>query len=603
MKKVKSNMSRDFDTKSALRNCMADGGVVKTIQDYHQRLDQAGAAPKPAPTVAAPVAPQPTEQQLAKSVGISIPAAPAPTPPKPAPGLFSRLRSAVGMADGGILDADGTLADELEVEDMKHGGKVKGPGGPTEDKIPAMLSDGEFVMPADSVKKIGLRNLEEARQATHTPVKGGKGMADGGLATDPDKSALRATIAAGRAQSNFGPVAATPPPVAAPVANPAFKNDPGLDARDLRVANLASGQYDRAAQATARGTEVGPGIFRNGNEFSGVGNGDPNVEAARGAMRFESDKAALAQQQAERAEGDRQHGLRLQGMRDDAASAQAAFELRNTGPGSSAALIASRASEGKNSRTKLIQAGEDRRAALMAGTQRRGQDLASDTSLQNTATQAQVTREGQGVLTRGQDLTYAANKANNQLALRKAQLDQANFERTATREEAGAQRAGRQEQHKNLLDAADRAATTIVDGKPVVDPKKSADIIDKINYTVQQMGLHPGDLPPELHQDLIRRAGEMNDREEASKGLQATIGSWFTGRGVKASRDLRNANPTGFEEGALFDNVRTPQGNIGVGMYTRGTDSFGAFDKLPSKEKTEKLEQLAKDRKLRSPRE
>lgn len=49
------------------------------------------------------------------------------------------------------------------------GGKVRGPGGPTEDKIPAMLSDGEYVLPADTVKKVGVQNLDALKDATHTP--------------------------------------------------------------------------------------------------------------------------------------------------------------------------------------------------------------------------------------------------------------------------------------------------------------------------------------------------------------------------------------------------------------------------------------------------
>lgn len=49
------------------------------------------------------------------------------------------------------------------------GGKVRGPGGPTEDKIPAMLSDGEYVLPADTVKKVGVQNLDALKDATHAP--------------------------------------------------------------------------------------------------------------------------------------------------------------------------------------------------------------------------------------------------------------------------------------------------------------------------------------------------------------------------------------------------------------------------------------------------
>ena len=40
------------------------------------------------------------------------------------------------------------------------GGAVNGPGGPTDDKIPAMLSDGEYVINAAATRKIGLQNLD-----------------------------------------------------------------------------------------------------------------------------------------------------------------------------------------------------------------------------------------------------------------------------------------------------------------------------------------------------------------------------------------------------------------------------------------------------------
>ena len=45
-----------------------------------------------------------------------------------------------------------------------HGGPVHGPGGPKDDLIPAMLSNGEFVMPVGTVKKYGLDKLEKMRQ-------------------------------------------------------------------------------------------------------------------------------------------------------------------------------------------------------------------------------------------------------------------------------------------------------------------------------------------------------------------------------------------------------------------------------------------------------
>lgn len=44
------------------------------------------------------------------------------------------------------------------------GGPAHGPGGPKSDKIPVMLSDGEFVLPVGTVKKYGLAKLEKMRQ-------------------------------------------------------------------------------------------------------------------------------------------------------------------------------------------------------------------------------------------------------------------------------------------------------------------------------------------------------------------------------------------------------------------------------------------------------
>jgi len=38
------------------------------------------------------------------------------------------------------------------------------------DKIPAMLSNGEYVLPADTVKAIGKNKLDKIVDKTHTPA-------------------------------------------------------------------------------------------------------------------------------------------------------------------------------------------------------------------------------------------------------------------------------------------------------------------------------------------------------------------------------------------------------------------------------------------------
>ena len=53
----------------------------------------------------------------------------------------------------------------------KGPGGIKGPGGPVDDKIPALLSDGEYVLPADTVKAIGKDKLDKVVKKSHTPAE------------------------------------------------------------------------------------------------------------------------------------------------------------------------------------------------------------------------------------------------------------------------------------------------------------------------------------------------------------------------------------------------------------------------------------------------
>lgn len=86
--------------------------------------------------------------------------------------LGSTLGTAIPVIGGGLAlysigNAAGWWADGGEVEPgaVAQTGDVSGPGGPKDDLIPAMLSDGEFVMPVGAVKKFGLDKLEKMRQA------------------------------------------------------------------------------------------------------------------------------------------------------------------------------------------------------------------------------------------------------------------------------------------------------------------------------------------------------------------------------------------------------------------------------------------------------
>jgi hypothetical protein len=73
--------------------------------------------------------------------------------------LMGQLGSAAimkGYADGGNVH--------------EGAGKVRGIGGPVDDKIDAKLSNGEYVLPADTVKAIGISKLDKIVKKTHTPA-------------------------------------------------------------------------------------------------------------------------------------------------------------------------------------------------------------------------------------------------------------------------------------------------------------------------------------------------------------------------------------------------------------------------------------------------
>lgn len=57
---------------------------------------------------------------------------------------------------GDILGFGGQIAGMFE-----DGGKVNGIGGPKDDTVPAMLSDGEYVVPAAVVKKLGVEHFDK----------------------------------------------------------------------------------------------------------------------------------------------------------------------------------------------------------------------------------------------------------------------------------------------------------------------------------------------------------------------------------------------------------------------------------------------------------
>ena len=77
-----------------------------------------------------------------------------------------RREKELGLADGGRV---------------RPRGFVSGKGTATSDSIPARLSNGEYVLPADTVRAVGVEALDALRESTHQPVKGERAHAARGF--------------------------------------------------------------------------------------------------------------------------------------------------------------------------------------------------------------------------------------------------------------------------------------------------------------------------------------------------------------------------------------------------------------------------------------
>jgi hypothetical protein len=121
---------------------------------------------------------------------------PPPGPPAPA-GLDMAAQGKLRMAKGGL--AEGGMLQEGGTVDPVSGNEVP-PGALQEevrDDIPAQLSEGEFVFPADVVRFIGLENLMKLRQSAKeglSKMEAMGQMSNAEEATEEDDGAFESDI-------------------------------------------------------------------------------------------------------------------------------------------------------------------------------------------------------------------------------------------------------------------------------------------------------------------------------------------------------------------------------------------------------------------------
>jgi hypothetical protein len=78
--------------------------------------------------------------------------------------------NAQAQQSAAILNAAGSFYGRADGGDMKSDGAIKGPGTGISDSIPAMLSDGEYVIPADVVKRKGVEFFDKLLEKHHMPA-------------------------------------------------------------------------------------------------------------------------------------------------------------------------------------------------------------------------------------------------------------------------------------------------------------------------------------------------------------------------------------------------------------------------------------------------
>ena len=155
-----------------------------------------------------------------------------------------------------------------------NGGMVRGAGTGTSDSITARLSHGEYVLPADTVRAVGVGTLDAMREATHKPVKGEQSKAARGFFAGGTPGGAGAwfqdqqreqeqrkqeALAAGQAADSAAQAGAYAPGVTqrSPGASELYMQDRANEMKD----QWGQGKYAQAAGTAARTAVQGLGMY------------------------------------------------------------------------------------------------------------------------------------------------------------------------------------------------------------------------------------------------------------------------------------------------------------------------------------------------------
>ncbi|RUR68695.1 hypothetical protein EJP67_16660 [Variovorax guangxiensis] len=266
---------------------------------------------------------QPPQAPLGAVRPFGTPAAASPAIAAPAVGVSPAQQFFVGggqaptvqLGAASVQPAAPTQVQPTERPAYRDGGMVRGPGTGTSDSIPAMLSNGEAVLPADTVRALGPSNVQATIAATHKPAGSGvyrngrPAFADGGVVTDEElrRRALGAGPASAAAAVAPQMVTTTVPPPGAPGASqiPTGKEVYTVVAQPPAAEPLVDAMTGFGAVPPAAGPVQDPnlplGVTRNGNAYSGNSVAAPATFATGSLGGTEDTNTRLARLQASNA--------------------------------------------------------------------------------------------------------------------------------------------------------------------------------------------------------------------------------------------------------------------------------------------------------------
>lgn len=144
-----------------------------------------------------------------------------------------------------------------------NGGTVRGAGTGTSDSIQARLSHGEYVLPADTVRAVGVGALDAIREATHKPVKGEQSKAARGFFAGGTPGGVGAWFQdqereqEQRKQDALAAGQAAESAAQAPGASGLYMQDRANEMKD----QWGQGKYAQAAGTAARTAAQGLGMY------------------------------------------------------------------------------------------------------------------------------------------------------------------------------------------------------------------------------------------------------------------------------------------------------------------------------------------------------